>query len=718
MAQEEKPNPIQTQSEEEGGMRPGNGDIRVLLVGINDYKDERVKDLGGCISDINRVESFLKNRFGIEPSTPASNTGSDPIKEFKTYPIPHDGYNQLMICRLEDGQATYANIVQAFHDFLKPAGVNDRVWFHFSGHGTQSPTAEEFFNLEGGEDQCLVCHDFTVDAETKEIKNLLADKELAVLLNEVASGDGGTPHMVITLDCCHSGGATRDATISDHNFKSRHTVVDASGLRLLGSYLNGHYTELVKRGGHLEAPASAHVVMTACNNLQLAGELGGGFFTAGLIDALESVGGKISYADLQVRTRAAVRKKGRDQTPQFDVLGGAKAYTRFLEGTPEGDPDKYEVKFQNGAWTVACGAIQGMSTQAMQKMATSGNQPILLEVFSFESADKEKPAAIAKILEVGPQYSTIGPLEEGGELGLNARGSYYGMLNYFPAEPSFVKITGTPDAVQAFKDNWANYSKIGAKNIHFATEPDPDKPQDLEVVIGPDSYRIKDRQTGKFADAEYGLATPNEVLIDLIQIVNWRRLRDLENTDPKSNLKVRIDQEDGSFQLKDKITLKIDFEGKGDIVVEPQPEDQGNTLVLKATKTNSISNDHPNERYFHLTPKITIEGKTEPLYFYLFKLWSWYGITADEEKKSEGVAADKTKLLEFQRFRWGIAEEEESDTAYFKLVATSEELDYHQLLQDGVWDGRGRPKLEFKPEASGFKDWAVATLKVTIVRES
>ena len=72
MAQDERPGSIQSQSETEGSPRPGNGDIRVLLVGINDYKDERVKDLGGCISDINRVESFLKNRFGIEPSTPAS----------------------------------------------------------------------------------------------------------------------------------------------------------------------------------------------------------------------------------------------------------------------------------------------------------------------------------------------------------------------------------------------------------------------------------------------------------------------------------------------------------------------------------------------------------------------------------------------------------------------------------------------------------------------
>ena len=40
--------------------------------------------------------------------------------------------------------------------------------------------------------------------------NLLADKEIALLLNHVTSGDAGAPHVVVTLDCCHSGGGTRD----------------------------------------------------------------------------------------------------------------------------------------------------------------------------------------------------------------------------------------------------------------------------------------------------------------------------------------------------------------------------------------------------------------------------------------------------------------------------------------------------------------------------
>ncbi|GJM35719.1 MAG: hypothetical protein DHS20C18_47200 [Saprospiraceae bacterium] len=705
MAETEKPKSTTEDETQSGNPRPGNGDIRVFLVGINNYRN--INNLGGCIDDLDRVETFLKTRFGITPNKPAAKNVGDPIDNFRTYPIALEGYGTLKICRLEDEQATYANIIRGFREFLKPAGVSDRVWFHYSGHGTEAPTALEFQELEDGSDQCLICHDYEIDEETGVFQNLLADKELAVLLNEVASGDGGTPHIVVTLDCCHSGGGTREGALQgiDDQVGIRTLILeDNAENRSLSSYLSGHYVDEMANSGRSTpfVPGSPHVVMTACNNLQLAGERGGGFFTNGLIDALESVGGKISYADLQVRARAAVHKLRSVQTPQFDVLGGAKAYTRFLEGVPEGDPDKYEVKFQDGNWTIQCGAIHGLPTTAViQQIATTGTQPIILEIYSFEGTDNDKPLAKAIIKEVGPQYSTIEFTE--GEFSLG--NTLYGMLNYFPAAPEYVLITGAQEARENFIANWKEYSKIGAKNIHFLTQADANIAHELEVVIAANGYQIKDLQTGKFVDMDYKLETPDEVLYDLIQIVNWRRLISLENNDPGST-------------LKEKIKFEVNFEGDNGLA---QDEGfQGEEIQFVATAVNGVRQDNPNERFYWLLPKITITGKTEPLYFYLLGLWSWYEISAEEEKKTEGILEPgDTKVLAFpfdEERNWGLFEGEDKDTLYYKLIVTSDELDYHQLLQDGIFDGRGKPKKVLR-KPKGFKDWCAITMKVDLVRE-
>ena len=197
----------------------------------------------------------------------------------------------------------------------------------------------------------------------------------------------------------------------------RMAVMLKKGLRRrpLISYLNGEY-ETIKQAGELRVPGSPHIVLTGCANDQKSMEkpqfIGNstdkkrmGFFTNGLISALESVGGKTSYADLQIRTRAYVKQNSpKPQTPQFDIIGGAKPYSRFLEGTPEGDPDKYEVSFQSGKWVVACGIIQGLPPKAqLEKVATSMDRAVTLDVFDFEG----NLIQTTSLQDVGPAFSTL-----------------------------------------------------------------------------------------------------------------------------------------------------------------------------------------------------------------------------------------------------------------------------------------------------------------------
>ncbi len=717
---EEKKKSVKKTSEQDGSIRPGNGNILVLLVGINKYR--RINDLGGCIADLDRIEAFLKKRYHIGQITEKKLSFMDRLRKLLgqvseeveseneggiiTYNIPLKDYNALKICRLENENATYENIIQKFRNFLGTAGSTDRVWFHFSGHGSEAPTAEEFLNLEDGKDQCLMCHDFDQNPREKTFKNALADKELAALLHEIANGPNGCPHIVLTMDCCHSGGLTRDS----EDFKVRQAeVAKEVSNRSLDSYLNGYYKEQMQKSGleKPEVPVSPHIVLTACSNLEKAGERRGGFFTNGLIDSLESVGGEISYADLQVRTRFVVKRLKANQTPQFNVIGGTTAYSRFLEGTNEGDPDRYEIKNISGAWAISVGAIHGLpSNAAIQKVGTTGKETINLKIFAFGTQMNDAPVASARLLEVGPMYSTIeltdGQLEE--------TNTYFGVLDIFPAPPEFILLDGKSQEVDAFEEKWLDFPKMKAKNIHYLKGNESERPHNFVVEMKEDNYQIKNVSEGRPVDKDYsqllsGTDLQEEILRDLIKITNWQRLLKLKNANLES-------------ELKDKVTFALDVKGRDNKIALEWPDDQEGEihaeLTLKAREDNSMELDgRPGGRYFDLFPKIEIKGTTEKLYCYLFKLHG-YGIIIHEAEKPIGKK-EEDKTVEYERIRWGLNADEERDIYYFKLIVSSTELDYHQLLQAKIKDqdrGDEIPILE-----KSFEDWYAATIKLDLTRE-
>jgi uncharacterized caspase-like protein len=84
------------------------------------------------------------------------------------------------------------------------AGPGETALFYYSGHGSQEPALPEHAELEpDGLNETLVLHDSrSVDGYD------LADKELAQLVAE-ASATGA--HVLVVLDCCHSGSGTRAA---------------------------------------------------------------------------------------------------------------------------------------------------------------------------------------------------------------------------------------------------------------------------------------------------------------------------------------------------------------------------------------------------------------------------------------------------------------------------------------------------------------------------
>ncbi len=620
----------------------------VLLVGINDYPLPNPK-LKGCIKDINQIEDYLHEFCSTD--------------------------YDLQIRRLENQDATYDSVKKGFREHLAQAGPSDIAWFHFSGHGSEEKTAPEFLALEpNGKDQTLICIDSGVNGV-----NHLADKELAVMLNELGAKN---PHLVVSLDCCHSGSGTRDAG-ADVAWSSR--AAPSSGLsRTLDSYADGYYSKQKT----LEVPSSKHVLLSACKSVQTAGDMPqGGAFTTGLVKALRASKGNVSYTDLFLRARASVQQVRDNQTPQFETILNFDPYTRFLDGSPAGERDLYEVIQKDGNWYVKCGAIHGLPTQPVA--------PIQLDIYS-PPPEKELKAS-ATIKSVGAQLSRI---DMEGSFGVsnflkklvNDETYYRAALKYLPVPPEAAALKGDTDLIKPLIAD----PKQHPKNVIWAQEGDP---VSLEVIVEDKGMTVMDQLRSNKAFTTDGVSQDHlqAVMDALDKIVFWRRFIELENKNRASQVKDMYE-----FELHE-----IDEEGK---IIKHKPGD----VRIYAT-SQQMSNRLPSFR-----PVVRMHNIQQTLYFYLFFVAYDYSVSCpggeivyrprefDDDSNVEIPLWKKT-------LGWGPGKDNVEDTCYFKLLVTTEPLDYQQFLQSGLEAHRdilGEPTPE-----KVFDDWDASMVSVTMVRQ-
>jgi len=626
--------------------------LYVLLVGINEYSAPLPK-LNGCIKDINQLEAYLNDFCATD-------------------------YN-LQIRRLENATATYSNIITGFRDHLGKAGPEDIAWFHFSGHGSEEKTAPEFLALEpNGKDQTLICSDSKSGGA-----HHLADKELAVLLNELASKNPGKPpHIVVSLDCCHSGSGTRDA---GENIEWGTRAAPSSGAtRTLDSYVDGYYSKQKS----LEVPSAKHVLLSACKSVQTAGDMPqGGAFTTGLVKALHAAKGNLSYADLFIRARSTVQQARENQTPQFETIQNFDPYVRFLEGSPTGERDLYEVIVKDGDWYVKCGAIHGLPTQPAE--------PIELEIFTSPPEKKSMGSAVIK--SIGAQMSRI---DFEGSFGIghffrklvNDDNTYVAAIRHLPAPPEIVKLSGDPQLIEAIKSE----NRLQSKNILWA---EPGDKATIEVLVEQNNVTVFDLDKNRKAFVTDGSSQSHldTVLDALDKIVHWRRFIELQNKSQSSRV-----ADMAKFELHE-----INEEGQ-------IKKHQSSQVRIFAT-SESLANRIPAFR-----PVVHLENIQQPLYFYLFFVAFDYSVSCpgDEIVYRPSEYDDKSHVelpLWKKTLGWGPAKNDVEDTCYFKLLVTTEPLDHQQFLQSGL--GIHRDILGEPTPQKVFDDWTAKMIAVTMVRQ-
>ena len=298
--------------------------LYAFLVAIDKYTGG-VSPLRGCVNDMTAFLHYLEKQ-------------SDQSEE---------GY-KLVPHILKNDQATKQNIIKGFKHF-EAAKAEDVCVFFFCGHGSRIPT-KDFWEAHDGMNEAIVCYDAC-----------LVDKEMACLIHEATSNREA--HFLVLMDCCHSGGNTRD----DKEVTSRTSKPNSYPVSIEGYY--GFEQGLYKRNEEdlYSAPQGKHLNFAACRNYQTAketliGQEVRGAFTSSLIEALDTTQISLSYLDLESRVGRKIDNIVGNQRPQLFATMGANPNITFLGGAilPK---NRFFVYWNedNKSWELNAGSYHGVS---------------------------------------------------------------------------------------------------------------------------------------------------------------------------------------------------------------------------------------------------------------------------------------------------------------------------------------------------------------------
>lgn len=674
--------------------------IYALLVGINDYPHP-VSKLKGCLRDVQRIETYLK---GNDPELALEHAK---MKTWAIEDLSIEGSDQLNICKLLDADATYDNMVKAFRSFLRLAGPEEVVWFHFSGHGSEADTAKEFLPLEpSGKDQTIVCY-----SEQRSGGRLhLTDKEMAVLLHEIGSTDLAgnpkeSPHMLVSMDCCHSGSMTRNFGKADgFSVRAYEEVKGIGGAlkparewRSLDTYLDGFYQKMWEEKQILEIPISTHLSISACNSLEKAGDLPlGGIFTTSLAQAMEESKGQINYSDLYTRTRFSSKARRAEQSPQFEAIGNFNPFTKLLDGETFGLAHRYTIEYDKNDrhWRIQCGAIHGLPIPA--------KKPITISIREFPPEDK--------LMGEG-QLKAIGALDSEitfpDSIPLEQDKLYQAEIRHFPAEAVYVKLTGEDEeALMQLQKVWDE-----SLNIKVATaETEQEALWEIEAKNG--LYRMWNMQRNRsvfgIKQKEDGIWSADVIVGNLSKIVKWQRLLPLQHS--KSALKEALEL---NLVIQDNKKQVYKLEG---------PE----VNIYFSAAQYFVRNATVDMRRIQvigcpIRPELILQQPKRDLHCYLLQLTEKFAIASPEDPKLfqvKNFEAEKKVAFPLWTGAQGLFLEMEKwdSTSHFKLLVTTRAIQHEQFLQTELGATRAMRRRGSRI-VEKEDDWYSLDIQVNLIQE-
>jgi hypothetical protein len=542
-ATEPTPSPSSSSSEKSQVM------VYALLIAIDKYHPRRVGALSGCVSDSKAIKSYL------EESIPAGG---------------------LKLKTLYDQEATKENIVSGFLDFLSQAEAEDTVFIHYSGHGSQEKAHPSLWHLDPDHlNETVVCFDPHELLDQGEPVTQLADKELGWLIHQVAKKD---PHIVVMMDCCHSGSGTRARKV-DPDVKVRSSTGNTTTPKALSKYVfyekDRDLKQRIDQGEEISIPSGRHIALSACRSFELANEQTFpegryGVFTYNFLKTINISRGDISYRDLIQRVGVMTANTVSYQIPQVYSTHSDDLKKTFLKGSSRKTTDYYQAIYSaaDGGWTLLAGSIQGIP-------APANGETTQLALYEDDEALEKRAidqAILASVREVNPDKSKLAIVP-----GYQARNgtTYKAIIVSSPLSRTGIHFTTEPEnkpddsllqALQMAREAYQQNDQAGL----FLEEKTSLKDADLQLIAyslrGEVRYRItrRDDERALVKPIVYqGTQSAARAIQELMHISRWNKTLNLQNPDtriqPKDIELVIMDENDQPIDLKSK-ELKLKYQ--------------------------------------------------------------------------------------------------------------------------------------------------------------
>lgn len=467
-----------------------------LLVGIDEYSTP-IPALRGCVNDITAMRTLLTERLASE-------------------------HFELDARVLVNKEATRQAIIDGFRKHLTRAEGDDLALFYFSGHGSQEPAPPEFWHLEPDRlNETIVCYDSRRDGVYD-----LADKEIAQLLAEVARKD---PHVLVILDCCHSGSGTR--TLQDLGI--RQTITDSRSRPIDDYLITTDQLINLDTKAPIHLPSGRHVVLSACGDNEEAREiaLGGetrGVFSYFLAETVSHYGAQLTYRDLFGRVRALVRSHSSAQSPVLEATELADLSQPFLGGAVGPQRQYFTASFDNTeGWVIDGGAVHGVASR-------EGEETTHLALFTIDATPEQmetrkKAIGTARVVQRLPTRSRI-TLDFDGKQDQ----TYKSVVIATPLPTLGVRFEGDEKWLRSLRVGLGEAGPEGGASLIVR---EADENAELTLTASSKGFRIRRSAEGRqlavdIAGTDVGAA--RKAVRRLEHIARWMRIATLRN--PASRL--------------------------------------------------------------------------------------------------------------------------------------------------------------------------------------
>ena len=479
-----------------------------LVVGINDYSPtSHVPSLRGCNNDAQAISAYLKGRV----ANPEEN---------------------LHIRLLLNEQATRQALIDSFRNHLCQAGPDDVAFFFYAGHGAQENAPEEFWHIEPDRlDETLVCYDSRTEGSWD-----LADKELAKLIAEVAEKN---PHIVVIMDCCHSGSGTRgdlESTVAVRRAPVDHRQRPLSSFIVSPEQLP---TEPATRSLNTptsgwQMPQGRHVLLAACRDIEEAKEYAidgkhHGTFSYFLLETLQKANGALTYRELFKRVSALVQSRVTAQSPQLEANSADDINQPFLGGLVKPRLPHFQVAFDRTyGWTMDGGAIHGIA----QPVA---GETTVLSLFPFNAADDVirqglSPIGTASVTAVKPSLSQV---QVTGIPELQQDMTFKAVIKALPLPPLGIHLTGEEAGVALLQEAIAKAGDgVQQPSLYIRTVEDPAMAV-FQILVQDSQYRIKRPADDRILVApivDYTHASAAQIVQRLEHLARWTNTLELQSS--------------------------------------------------------------------------------------------------------------------------------------------------------------------------------------------